>query len=64
MAIIAFLNLELHDDGAMSISGNVGDWKMCRNMLDAAHTALRQKQTEGEPMQTKIITDTGKALQV
>lgn len=59
--IVAFLNLHLHDDGAMSIEGNVDDWKLCRNMLDAAHSALhaRIKPKDGEPVpRTRMISAT------
>jgi hypothetical protein len=63
MMVIAYLKLELHDDGAMSIEGNVSEYKMCRNMLDAAHSALHEREVKDNPaMQTKLITDTGGAL--
>lgn len=62
--VTAYLKLELHDDGAMSIEGNVADHKLCRNMLDAAHAALHEREIKANPeMRTQLITDTGSALQ-
>jgi hypothetical protein len=59
--VVCFLNLKLHEDGAMSIEGNVDDWRTCREMLDGAHAALRHraKPKEGDPKpQTQMITET------
>lgn len=63
--IVASLKIELHDDGAMSIEGNVGEYRLCRNMLDAAHDALKARFAGkgGESLQTQVITDTGHAVQ-
>ena len=59
--VVRFLNLRLHEDGALSIEGNVGDWRTCREMLDAAHGALRHRAEPkaGDPKpQTQMITET------
>ena len=37
---IARINLVLHDNGAMSIEGNVGDVRMALKMIDAAREAV------------------------
>lgn len=58
---VLFLKLTLHEDGAMSIEGNVGDWRTCREMLDGAHAALRHRAVPkiGDPQpQTRMITET------
>lgn len=59
--VIASIKLELHDDGAMSIEGNVGEYRLCRNMLDSAHEALKARfaGTSGAPLQTQLVTATG-----
>jgi hypothetical protein len=59
--VVRFLNLRLHEDGALSIEGNVGDWRTCREMLDGAHAALRHRAEPkaGDPQpQTQMITET------
>lgn len=62
--IVATLTLDLHDDGAMSIQGNVGEYQLARNMLDAAHDAIRARfnKPTGSTLQTQLVTDTGSAL--
>jgi len=37
---IAYLTLRLHDSGALSIEGNVGDVHLATGMLDAARAAV------------------------
>lgn len=63
--VIASLKLELHDDGAMSIEGNVGEYRLARNMLDTAHDAIKARFNgkAGAELQTQLVTDTGSALQ-
>jgi len=59
--VVCYLNLKLHADGALCVEGNVGEWRTCREMLDAAHAALRHRAEPkaGDPQpQTKMITDT------
>lgn len=59
--VVCWINLQLHEDGALSIEGNVGEWRTCREMLDAAHAALRSrnepKASDPKP-QTQMITET------
>jgi hypothetical protein len=63
--VIASIKIELHDDGAMSIEGNVGEYRLCRNMLDSAHDALKARfaGASGERLQTQIVTDPGAAVE-
>lgn len=42
-SVVAFLVLELHDDGAMSISGNVADVRCALGMVDSAREAVSRK---------------------
>ena len=37
---VAYLTLRLHDDGAMSVEGNIGDVKLALGMLDGARQAV------------------------
>ena len=59
--VVCFITLKLHENGAMSIEGNVSEWRTAREMLDAAHQALRSrvtpKDTDPKP-QTQMITET------
>jgi hypothetical protein len=41
---IAYIALSLYGDGAMSVSGNIGDKKLALQMLDAARDALVNQQ--------------------
>lgn len=38
--VVARIVLDLYDDGALSVSGNVGDKHLAVGMLDAARAAL------------------------
>lgn len=58
--VVCWIKLQLHEDGALSIEGNVGEWRTCREMLDAAHQALRARHADkdGAPKpQTQMITE-------
>ena len=41
---IAYIALSLYGDGAMSVSGNIGDKKLALQMLDAARDVLVSQQ--------------------
>lgn len=41
--VVATLALELYDNGAMSITGNIGDVKMALGMIDAAREAVSHR---------------------
>jgi hypothetical protein len=41
--IVATITLKLHDDGAMAISGNIGDVRLALGMLDSARSAVESK---------------------
>lgn len=40
---VAFITLELHDDGAMSIQGNIGDVRLAIGMLDSARESITRR---------------------
>lgn len=40
---VAAITLKLHSNGAMSVSGNIGDAKLALQMLDAAKDAVRNQ---------------------
>lgn len=40
LTVVATITLKLHDNGAMSIEGNVGDVKLAVGMIDAAREAV------------------------
>ena len=40
---IAYIALSLYGDGAMSISGNIGDQRMALQMLDHAAQTIRER---------------------
>ena len=40
---VAFITLRLHDDGAMSIEGNVGDVTLALGMIDGAREAVSRQ---------------------
>lgn len=40
---IAYIALSLYGDGAMSISGNIGDQKLALQMLDHAAQTIRER---------------------
>lgn len=40
---VAFITLRLHDNGAMSIEGNIGDVKLAVGMLDAARASVKAR---------------------
>jgi hypothetical protein len=40
---IAYIALSLYGDGAMSISGNIGDQKLALQMLDHAAATIRER---------------------
>lgn len=40
---VAFITLRLHDNGAMSIEGNVGDVKLAKGMLESARAAIERQ---------------------
>lgn len=42
-SVVATLVLELHDNGAMSITGNIGDVRMALGMIDSAREAISRK---------------------
>jgi hypothetical protein len=42
-SVVATLTLDLHDTGALSISGNIGDVKCALAMLDAAREAVARQ---------------------
>ncbi len=56
---IARINLVLHDTGAMSIEGNVGDVRMAIRMIDAAREAVAARL--GRP---SLIEPHGAGLQI
>lgn len=41
--VVARLVINLHDDGGLSVSGNVGDVVLSTQMLDAARDAVRNQ---------------------
>jgi len=41
--VVATITLKLHDNGAMSIEGNVGDVKLAIGMIDAAREAVSHR---------------------
>lgn len=41
--VVASIRLDLYDDGAMSIGGNIGDVKLALGMIDSAREAVRSK---------------------
>lgn len=41
--IVAEIVLQLHDNGAMSIQGNIGDVKVALGMIDAAREAVARR---------------------
>ena len=38
--VTAFINIDLHDSGALSIQGNIGDVRLALQMLDAARERI------------------------
>lgn len=40
LTVAAFINIDLHDNGAMSIQGNIGDVRLALQMLDAARARI------------------------
>lgn len=42
-SIVAQITLSLHDNGAMSIEGNIGDVKVALGMIDAARAAVSRQ---------------------
>ena len=48
--VVARLILDLHDDGALSVSGNIGDKKLALGMLDSARAAV-----EGQLLSSAIV---------
>lgn len=58
-SVIATITLELHDNGAMSIQGNIGDVKMALGMIDSAREAVASRM--GRP---SIIEPWGAGLEV
>lgn len=43
--VVAKLIISLHDDGGLSVSGNVGDVVLATQMIDAARDAVRNQLT-------------------
>lgn len=41
--VVAFITLSLHDGGAMSVEGNIGDVKLAIGMLEAALNSVRNR---------------------
>lgn len=41
--VVAHILIKLHDNGAMSVEGNIGDLRMALAMLDGAKDALSSK---------------------
>lgn len=41
--VVATITLALHDNGAMSIEGNVGDVKLALGMIDSAREAVSHR---------------------
>ena len=41
--VVGWIVLELHDTGAMGISGNIGDTRMALGMIDGAREALARR---------------------
>lgn len=58
-SVVATLTLRLHDDGAMSIEGNVGDVHLATGMLDSAREAILHRL--GRP---SILEPHGAGLQL
>lgn len=46
--IVATITLKLHDDGAMAISGNIGDVKLALGMLDSARATVESRFGQSE----------------
>lgn len=42
-SVVGFIVLEIHDNGAMSIQGNVGDVKLALGMLDSARESVARR---------------------
>jgi hypothetical protein len=40
---VAFVSIRLHSNGAISVSGNIGDTKLAVQMLDAARDAVNNQ---------------------
>jgi len=59
---VAFITLRLHDNGALSIEGNIGDVKLALGMIDAARAAVAAKlgqPTILEPLGAGIVVPNG-----
>lgn len=56
---VARITLVLHDTGAMSIEGNIGDVKMALGMLDSAREAVSHRM--GRP---SIIEPWGAGMEI
>lgn len=41
---VAYINIYMYADGALKVSGNIGDVKLALQMLDAARDAIKNKQ--------------------
>lgn len=42
-SVVARISLVMHDDGAMSIGGNIGDVNLALSMIDAAREAVKRQ---------------------
>lgn len=41
--VVATITIKLHDNGAMSVEGNIGDVHLANGMLDAARAAVSNR---------------------
>lgn len=41
--VVAFISIKLHSNGAMSISGNIGDVKLALGMIDHARDSIKNQ---------------------
>lgn len=57
--VVAQITLSLHDNGALSIEGNIGDVNLAVGMIDAAREAVKSRL--GRP---SILEPHGSGLQV
>lgn len=44
--VVAFIKIELRSNGAMSISGNIGDEKLAISMIDGARDAVKNQHKQ------------------
>ncbi len=43
LSVVASISIKLHDNGGLSVSGNIGDVKLALQMLDAARDSVKNQ---------------------